>query len=144
MGLLPVARAGGTEDHRHSAFGRHVSEAIFWTPAALLPGPGVTWEPVDAETARVTVTRDGLRQSVDLTVDAAGRATRIRFDRWTNANPDRIWRLQPFGGTLSQERDFQGFRLPGHVEAGNFFGTPDYFPFFIADITDLRFPAPRP
>jgi hypothetical protein len=144
LGLIPVARSGGTPDHRRSAFARHVSEAVFWSPAALLPGPGVIWQGVDADTARVTVSKDGLVQSVDLTVDPEGRATAVRFDRWTNANPARVWRLQPFGGTLSQERDFQGFRLPGHVEAGSFFGPPDYFPFFIADITDLRFPAPRP
>ena len=39
MGLAPVARSGGTTT-RPSAFGRYVSEAVFWTPAALLPGPG--------------------------------------------------------------------------------------------------------
>lgn len=144
LGLLPVARSGGTGDHRRSAFGRSVSEAVFWTPAALLPGPGIVWEALDDDTARVTVTRDGLRQSVDLTVDAKGRATQVRFDRWTNANPGKVWRLQPFGGILSDERDFHGFRLPGHVEAGNHFGTEAYFPFFITDVAGLRFPAPRP
>jgi hypothetical protein len=29
---------------------------------------------------------------------------------------------------------------PARVEAGNMFGTPDYFPFFIAEIGDFRFP----
>jgi hypothetical protein len=27
------------------------------------------------------------------------------------------------------------------VEAGNHFGTEDYFPFFIADVTEFRFPV---
>ncbi|MGC9386254.1 MAG: DUF6544 family protein, partial [Hydrogenovibrio sp.] len=35
--LLPVARLGGTTDHRRSAFGRYVAEALFWTPAVFLP-----------------------------------------------------------------------------------------------------------
>ena len=51
FGLIPVARLGGDPDHARSAFGRYVAEATFWTPAALLPGPNVTWEAVDEDTA---------------------------------------------------------------------------------------------
>jgi hypothetical protein len=47
---------------------------------------------------------------------------------------------QPFGGVLSDWRAVQGFRVPFRVEAGNMFGTPDYFPVFIAEIGDFRFP----
>lgn len=50
--------------------------------------------------------------------------------RWSNANPDKFWRLQPFGGTLSQFREFAGVMIPTQIEAGNFFGTADYFPFY--------------
>ncbi len=142
MGLAPVARSGGTSDHARSAFGRYVSEAVFWTPAALLPGQGVRWEAVDKSTARVIVTHGDLSQSVDVTVDAGGRPGKVEFPRWTNANPDEVFRLQPFGGYLSEFRTFAGFTLPTHVEAGNHFGTEDYFPFFIADVHDVRFPAP--
>ena len=53
--LIPVARVGGDPDHARSAFGRYVAEAVIWAPAALMPGPGVTWEAVDDDTARVTV-----------------------------------------------------------------------------------------
>ncbi len=138
-GVAPVARAGGTPDHRLSGFARYVSEAVFWTPAAVLPGPGVRWEAVDETTARVTITHDGQTQAVDVTVDAEGRPTEVVLQRWSDANPDGVFRFQPFGGHLSEFRDFGGFRLPTHVEAGNFFGTQAYFPFFIADVTDIRF-----
>ncbi|MCA9876579.1 MAG: hypothetical protein KC442_02315, partial [Thermomicrobiales bacterium] len=53
LGLIPVARRGGDADHARSAFGRGVAEAVFWTPASVLPGPGVRWEAVDNATARV-------------------------------------------------------------------------------------------
>lgn len=43
LGLLPVARMGGDIDHARAAYGRYVAEALFWTPAALLPGPGIVW-----------------------------------------------------------------------------------------------------
>ncbi|SMR71263.1 hypothetical protein SAMN04488030_0890 [Aliiroseovarius halocynthiae] len=138
-GVIPVARAGGTADHALSGFGRYISEAVFWTPAAVLPGPGVTWDAVDENTARLTLSHDGRRQSVDVSVDASGRPVRIVLERWSNANPDGEYRFQPFGGHLSEFREFEGFRLPTHIEAGNMFGTDAYFAFFIADVTDIRF-----
>jgi hypothetical protein len=139
-GFLPVARVEADADTRRSAFGRHVAEAAFWTPAVLLPGPGVSWEGVDANTARAIVTHGDLSQAIEVTVDAEGRATQVAFARWSNANPDKRWQVQPFGGTLSDYRDVGGFRLPTRVEAGNFFGTDAYFPFFIADVQSVRFP----
>ncbi|MTJ03739.1 MAG: hypothetical protein FH759_03450 [Sediminimonas qiaohouensis] len=139
--LIPVARMGGTSDHERSAFGRYVTEAAFWSPAALLPGPGITWAPVDGDTARVTVSHAALTQSVDITVDTEGRPVQVAFQRWSNANPQKVHRLQPFGGYLSDFRKVGGYRLAHRVEAGNMFGTDDYFPFFVADISAIRFPG---
>lgn len=138
-GLVPVARVSDTLDHRRSAFGRAVAEAAFWTPAALLPGPGITWTQVDAATARVTVRCDGIVQSVDVTIEADGRPTQVALQRWSDANADKVFRLQPFGGFLSEFREVDGFRLPMHVEAGNQFGTAAYFPFYQADVTRITF-----
>jgi hypothetical protein len=139
--LIPVARLGGDPDHTRSAYGRYVAEAAFWTPAALLPGPGITWAPVDAQTARVTIRYGDQVQDVDVTVDDAGRPVEVSFQRWSNANPDKVHRLQPFGGKLSEFRDVGGYRLPFRVEAGNMWGTEDYHPFFLADVTAIRFPG---
>lgn len=138
-GLIPVARAGGDQDHALSSFGRYISEAIIWTPAAILPGPGVIWEAAGDNIARLTVDHNGMRQSVDITLDEKGRPLRCVFQRWSNANADGAYRFQPFGGDLSAFREFDGFMLPTHVEAGNHFGTETYFPFFIADVTAIRF-----
>jgi hypothetical protein len=144
MGLLPVARFGGDPDHTRSAFGRYVTEAVFWTPAALLPGPGVTWEVLDTDKARVTVEYRGLSQSVDIKVSASGQPVEVSFQRWSNANPEKKHRLQPFGGYLSEFRLFGGFRLPTRVEAGNHFDTDQYFPFFVADVSAVEFPHGPP
>lgn len=144
FGLIPVARRGGDPDHRRSALGRYVAEATFWTPAALLPRPGVTWEAVGEDTARVTILHGELEQAVDVTVDPEGRPIEINFQRWSDANPDKVHRLQPFGGFLSDFREVGGYRLPFRVEAGNRFGTEDYFPFFLAEVTDIRFPGAAP
>ena len=140
-GLIPVVRAGGTADHLRSAFGRYIAEAAFWIPAALLPRAGVTWEGVDDNTARVTVEHNHMKQAVELKLADNGQPVEVKFSRWTNANPDKAYRLQPFGGYLSGFREFHGIRVPTHIEAGNFFDTADYFPFFIADVTTMSFPA---
>lgn len=142
LGIVPVARAGHNADHARSAFGRSVAEALFWTPAALLPGAHVRWQSVDDATARVIVAWGGLEQAVDVCVDGEGRLTRLVFPRWSDANPAKRFQLQPFGGTAGEFREFAGFRLPTRVEGGNFFGTADYFPFFKANVSAVRFPPP--
>ncbi|MFW5654106.1 MAG: DUF6544 family protein [Roseicyclus sp.] len=143
LGLAPVARFGGTQDHARSAYGRSVAEAIFWAPASVLPGPNVTWEPVSENVARMTMRHEGLAQSVDVTVAEDGRPLEVSFQRWSDANPEQVYRLQPFAGYLSEFEEFNGFRLPTHVEAGNHAGTEAYYPFFIADVTDVSFPRPE-
>ena len=139
-GIVPVARAGQTQDHARAAFGRYVAEAVFWCPAALLPGPGVSWQAMDESTARVIVTHNGLEQAVDLTVGEDGQVAKVSFQRWSDANAQKKYQFQTFGGYLSQYREFGGFRLPTHVEAGNFFETDDYFAFFKAKVTSVQFP----
>ena len=141
FGLIPVGRLGGDPDHTRSAFGRYVAEASIWAPAALMPGPGVRWSAVDNDTARVTISRGELEQAVDITVDEQGRPVEVSFQRWSDANPDKVHRLQPFGAVMSDFREVDGYRLPFRVEAGNMFGTEDYFPFFLADVTEIRFPG---
>ncbi|OAB60395.1 hypothetical protein AY599_20350 [Leptolyngbya valderiana BDU 20041] len=137
--LLPIVRAGGGDHHR-SAFGRVVAEAAFWAPASLLPGDHVRWEAVDDDTARAIVEFGGFTQAVDITVDASGAPTQVVIQRWSNENTKKVFREQPFGGYPSGYQMFDGYRLPTHVEGGNHFGTPDYFPFFIANVSEIGRP----
>ena len=141
LGLIPVARMGGDTNHAWAAYGRYVAEAVFWTPAALLPGPGVVWEALDQDTARVNVSHNGLSQAIDLKVDAKGRPVLVQFMRWSDANPEKKHQLQPFGGNLSNFHEVQGFRVPFNVEAANMFGTDQHFVFFKATVTAVRFLA---
>ena len=139
LGTLPVARGGENPDHYRAAFGRVVSEAVFWTPAALLPQNGVDWIAVGSDTARATIKANGLEQSVDITVNQDGQPQKVIIERWSDANPKEIYQPKPFGGYLSEFREFDGFTLPTRVEGGNFIGTDDYFPFYKAHVTSIRF-----
>ena len=111
----------------------------FWVPAALLPQHGVSWRAVDDNTACATLVAGDFSQQVEVTVDPQGRPTRVLIQRWSNVNPARVYRLQPFGGYLSRYRNFDGYCLPTHVEGGNMIGTSEYFPFYKVDVDHLRF-----
>ncbi len=139
--LVPLVHAGG-DDHRRSSFGRLIADGLFWSPASMLPSGHVSWEKLGRDSARVVAAYGDFRQAVDLHLDRDGRPLRVIFQRWSNENPERIHRLQPFGGDLSDFKSFEGYHLPTTVIAGNQFGTEDYFPFFKAKVIGVRFPEP--
>lgn len=137
--VAPVARAGGDADYARSAAGRAIAESLFWVPAALLPSASVRWEPVDNDTARAIVSQGGHDHVLDLTVASDGRPRAVSILRWSRENAQRVWRLQPFGGTIGEIRQVGGYRVAASVEGGNGFGTAAYFPFYRARITRIRF-----
>ena len=87
----------------------------------------------------MTIAHGSLTQSVDIRVHANGQPVWVNISRWTNANPAKIYRLQPVGGELSDFRAISGYRIPFRVDGGNLFGTADYFPFYKARVLDVRF-----
>lgn len=143
FGVIPIVRAGDNTDHHRSAFGRVVAEGAFWAPATLLPKEHVRWEPLNANSSRAIVQCARFEQAIDITVAPDGRPTRVVIQRWSNENPDKIFREQPFGGYLSGFEEFDGYRLPTVVEGGNHIGTDDYFPFYKATVTAIRFASDR-
>lgn len=138
-GLIPVARVADTPDHHRSAMGRLFIEAVVWTPASALPGPGVRWEAPGPDTARVIFTQGAYDYAVDLALLPSGQPVSGTLQRWSDANPDKTYRLQTFGGALAGYETHDGFTIPTEVAVGHFFGTPDFFPFFEAKLTDVRF-----
>jgi hypothetical protein len=140
LGMVPVARAADTPDLARSAAARGIAEALLWVPAALLPGESVAWEPIDERRARVAVRHGGERFPVELEVAEDGRLLSLAMPRWSDANPERTFRWQPFGGTVAEVRTFGGYTVASRVDAGNHFGTDAYFPFFRARVLDIRFP----
>lgn len=138
-GLMPVAREGGTEDHFRAAEGRYLIELAAWSPAALLPQYGVEWEEIDTNTARAWVTTSTGRHGIEISMDARGAPIAYKIDRWSNANPAGQFQYQPFGGTPERFVDIDGMQIAQKVVVGNHFGTPDYFPFFKAELTKIEF-----
>ncbi|MCQ0987189.1 DUF6544 family protein [Jiella marina] len=143
--VVPVARVAKNPDHFHSAFGRMVGEGLFWTPAAFLPAThagwdGLAWEATGTNSAAVTVRLGQLEQRAEIAIEDDGRPTSVIFQRWSNENANKVFRLQPFGGDLTEFRDFDGYRLPTRVIGGNHYGTDLYRPFYKAEVETIRFP----
>lgn len=138
LGVVPIVRSAGEGDIARSAAGRLIGESV-WTPAALLPSRGVQWEPVDDDSARFTMSIAGEAHSAVLTVDDVGRPLRVVLSRWSNANPEKTFRWQPFGATFDSWRTFEGFTVPTRIKGGNHFGKEDYSPFFQAEVSNISY-----
>jgi hypothetical protein len=137
-GLIPLARIGGTEDHERAAATRVMLEAI-WAPASLLPQFGADWVQTGPDSAEVRFADVQGIEPMQITLDDEGNPTEVWALRWTDANPERQHRLQPFGGKMLEMARHQGFLIPARVELGNMWDTPEYSPFFLARITQAKF-----
>jgi hypothetical protein len=137
-GLIPLARIGETSDHARAAATRVMLEAV-WAPASLLPQFGAEWVQTGPDSAEVRFAQMQGIEPMQITLDAEGNPVEVWALRWTDANPERVHRLQPFGGRMLEMERHQGFLVPARVELGNMWGTPDYAPFFLATITSAEF-----
>jgi hypothetical protein len=133
LGLVPVANALSSPDHVRSATFRSTMEGV-WAPASLLPQNGVVWEQTGPNEARVRVRRVTPEIVLDVILAPSGAVREITGKRWSNANRAKVFRLQPFGGTVEAEGTFEGYTIPITLRVGNHYGTDDYLPFFQADI----------
>lgn len=137
-GLIPLARIGGTTDHQSAALTRVMLESI-WAPASLLPQFGADWVQTGPDSAEVRFAGVQGIEPMQVTLDAEGNPLEVWALRWTDANPEKVHRLQPFGGRMLEMTRQQGFLIPSRVELGNMWGTPDYAPFFLAHVTTAEF-----
>jgi len=137
-GLVPLARIGDNPDHARAAAARAMLEAV-WAPAALLPQFGARWVQTGPDSAEISF--DDAREPgpMHVTLDASGAPHEVWAQRWTDANPEKTYRLQPFGGRMLESGSFEGFTVPVRVELGNMWGTDAYAPFFRATVSAARF-----
>ncbi|WIJ26945.1 DUF6544 family protein [Devosia sp. RR2S18] len=136
--LIPVANNPSSPDLVRSAQFRSAVEGV-WAPAALLPGEDIVWSQPGENLARVTITSGAAPVVLDLKLNEAGAVTEVVGQRWSNANAESIFQLQPFGGTVESEATFDGYTIPAILKVGNHFGTDEYLPFFQAEIVSARY-----
>src|SRR5690606_6258377 len=136
--LVPVVRETGPALAR-SAAGRMIGEAVL-QPAALLPGRGARWEPVDETRARFVVDAGGEEVAVTIEVEPAGRLRRVSIRRWKSGPRNGPVGHLPFVmEDVVGERTFDGYTIPASFRAGWRLGEKGAFPFFFAQVRDAEY-----
>ena len=111
--IFTLADVRGAEIDQ-GARARWLAEAV-WFPSAYA-GDGVRWEAIDDRSARVTLVGEGLPVSLAVEFDSAGRAVRVRGERYRSVEGGRT-ALTPWSGCCAEYREFGGFQVPVAVEA---------------------------
>lgn len=112
-GVVNVVNEGGTREMAASALVRWLGEAA-WFPTALLPGGGVTWQPVDDSAARATITDGAIRVSGDFRFAPSGEMTAMTAVRYRDVNGTGV--ETPFEGRYHGFERRQGVMVPKSAE----------------------------
>jgi hypothetical protein len=107
LGLFPIADVGGPEMDQASMM-RYLSEMI-WFPTAFLED-NVSFEPVDAGSARVTFTDGGRTASAVMFFDETGRFVDFVTERGHIADGETT--LEQWSTPMAEYGEFAGLRLP--------------------------------
>ena len=113
FGLAGLFDLAALRDREHTARGelmRWLAEAA-WTPTSLLPRPGLRWEALDDERARVTLTDQGLEATLTFRFGADGLIDRVSADQRGRSVDGRIVPT-PWEGRWSDWREQDGMTVP--------------------------------
>jgi hypothetical protein len=131
LGLIPVADAAGPEIDQGSLL-RYLNETM-WFPAATL-GPYISWEAIDANSARATMSYGGVTASATFFIDDEGKPIDMVAERQDLTHGRReIWSTP-----ISDYGEFAGVRMPvagqgvWRYEGGD-------FPYIEVRITELAY-----
>lgn len=105
LGLYPVVAQAGAPELADGALMRYLGEAV-WFPTRLLPGHGLTWEPVDADSARATLADGATRVSLVFRFSRDGDIEEISSpSRFREVDGDYVptpWRVRALGHEVHQ------------------------------------------
>lgn len=83
LSALTLVNFGGSEIDR-AALSRYLSEAVFF-PTALLPSQSLSWEPESVDSAKATLTHQGVSVSAIFHFNELGQVTHLESNdrpRW--------------------------------------------------------------
>lgn len=135
LGLIPVAKDSGP-DMDQGGLLRYLNE-IMWFPAVAV-SPYITWEAIDANSARATMSYAGVSSSATFSFDEQGRLTNMlaeRFDR--EDGKVNLWSTP-----ITAYGEFAGTRIPVAGEAVYARDSGDY-PYIRLRITALEYNQPE-
>jgi hypothetical protein len=131
LSLVPVAqKTGGDLDQ--GAMLRYLGE-IVWFPAAAI-SPYITWEGIDAGSARATMSYGGIVATAVFHFDEQGRVSGIDATR----NNDARGRPEPWSIPVKAYGEFQGVRVPSEGDGVWTYETGE-FPYIHWRITEIEY-----
>lgn len=136
LALKTVADGKGPEINQ-GALLRFLSE-IMWFPSAAL-ADCITWEPVDAHSARATMTYQGVTASGVFTFSEEGDPVKFTARRYASLSGG--YSLETWSGVVLAYREFGGVRIPNKVDVMWNLATGD-FSYWRGEITDIEYNVP--
>lgn len=134
LGLIPVAREAGPKLN-HGALLRYLNETM-WFPAAAL-APYISWEAIDANSARATMTYGGISAPATFIFDDQGRLTNMIAERYYLAGDElETWQTPIYGYDT-----FGGVRVSSEGEGIWKLDSGD-FAYIRLHLTDLEYDEP--
>lgn len=109
-GMLPLVRSANNRQLVSGALTRWLAE-ICWMPAAAI-GPRVTWQAIDACSAKAMVRIPGFVAEAVFSFDEAGHIVAFSTHRWKGSGK-KAQKL-PWTITMNQWTAFAGVRIPVH------------------------------
>jgi len=136
LSLIPVVNARGNEMDQ-GALLRYLAEMV-WFPSAAL-NSYLKWEEIDANSARVTMSYQGVTDSGIYTFDDNGDIVSFFARRYREENGRYI--LTDWGGVTKGYNEFNGVRISSQTDVIWKLETGD-FTWFQCEITDIEYNKP--
>jgi hypothetical protein len=135
LSLIPVVgKSGGGLNQ--GALLRYLNETM-WFPAAAV-SPYITWEALDAHSARATMRYGGVSGSATFVFDEQGRLADMFAERYDDASGG----LQPWSTPIAAHGEFDGVRVPVAGEGRWRYPSGD-FTYIRLRVTTLEYDRPR-
>lgn len=137
LSLVPVADAKGAETDQGTML-RYLAE-IIWFPSAAL-SDYITWEQLDATSAKATMTYNGVTASGVFTFNKAGDMVSFEADRFYNRKEGAT--LERWHIENAAYKDWSGIRIPVKSEVTWKLKEGD-FTWYQLEITDIAYNAEK-
>jgi hypothetical protein len=115
LGMLSLGRVQGLGEIARGELLRYLAESP-WYPTVLLPGQGVTWEPIDDHSARATLVDGTVSASMVFRFGADDLVESATADARA-ATVDNVTVMMPWECRLSNYQSREGMRIPLTGEA---------------------------
>jgi hypothetical protein len=116
LSIIPLGRDRGGIELNSGALHRFLAEAV-WYPTALLPGPGLSWSPIDDRKALATLTDHGISVSLQFHFNDADEVSAVyaseRYRKTGRGYEPTAWE-----GHFRKYERRDGMRVPLEGEVG--------------------------